>query len=941
MRGTRDPDFGSNSPTGRPAAARAFQLRRRGEGERAAALARELLRDRPDHPDALHLVGLAAYDRGDLKTAVRWIERAIAADDANPAYHINLGNARKAAGDLEGAVKSYEAALARRPGFPPARKNLGLALTAMGRHQEALTQFQRVLDAHPDDPEAAAHIVLPLRALDQRDAAIEHCRRALARHPENVGLLSNLGNLLREAGRPDEAESFYRRAIELQPGHPGIWNNLGNALGDLKRPAEALDAYQRATELKPAYHEAWISMGVAQMAMEQSEAAADSFRRATEIRPDFAVAHRGLGDALGKRWMLSAAADSYRRALDLDPNAETFNNLGNVLKDGGEVEEALGCYREALALQPDYVVAHDNILMTLHYLADGDIQSIAEAHARWDARHGRSLTEATSRPVRDGETGRRLAVGVVSKDFGLHPVGYILAPWLAAHDRDRLRIVCYSDRTREDRMTRRLREYADSWRDTAEMDDEALARRIREDRIDVLMDLSGHTAGNRLLVFARTPAPVQVTWAAYPDTSGLAAMDYLLCDGRAVPEGPRQWFAEIPWRLPSSYLCYAPPEAAPSPSPLPAAEAGHLTFGSFNNLAKITPAVIRLWAEILRRRPDARMILKYRAFDDPETRRRYAGWFSAERIEADRFELLGSSPSHPEHLAAYHRVDVALDPFPYNGTTTTLEALYMGVPVISLAGESFVSRQGCSMLTALGMEDWIAGSPEAYVARAVEAGRDLEALAAVRRGLRERLLSSPICDGPGFAREMETALRGMWAEGETGADSDQAGDARGSGRLLLISRRDGSVDDLPPPFAGSDWRIQRVTGTSNHDFLSDIAPASMDGLYCPGELVRWETHAVAGLLSAFGRVLRPGGTLVVEVPDLQSAGLAIAKGTEVKTALEMIYGPSDGKDGYRTGFTPGRLSRLLTGAGFRDIELTAMNGGLRAVARNSVGREDR
>ena len=312
-------------------------------------------------------------------------------------------------------------------------------------------------------------------------------------------------------------------------------------------------------------------------------------------------------------------------------------------------------------------------------------------------------------------------------------------------------------------MTGRLRGLSDQWRDIAGKTDDRVAALIREDRIDILVDLAGHTAGNRLLVFARKPAPVQVTWLGYPNTTGLEAMDYRLTEAVSDPPGQTErWHSEELIRLPGTFSCYGPPAESPPVGPLPALEAGHVTFGCFNNLAKLTPPAIELWSQILREVPGARLLLKSRGLADLETAAGVREEFGRRGIEPARLEFNGQELSVTNHLALYNRVDLALDTFPYNGTTTTCEALWMGVPVVTLAGATHVARVGASLLTHLSVEELIADSPVGYVARCVDLAGDLPRLAEIRAGLRERMRASPLCDAPGFTRGFEDALRGMW-----------------------------------------------------------------------------------------------------------------------------------------------------------------------------------
>jgi predicted O-linked N-acetylglucosamine transferase (SPINDLY family) len=475
-----------------------------------------------------------------------------------------------------------------------------------------------------------------------------------------------------------------------------------------------------------------------------------------ELKPDCAQALSNLGNALKDRGELDEAVACYRRALELEPDfSEAHNNLGITLKDLGRLEEAIACWRRALNLKPDFAEAHSNLLLGLQYCTGVTPAALAEAHAEYDRRHAAALRGAIvpHAGVRDSQGRRRvglLRLGFVSPDLGQHPVGCFLVRVLENLDREQVETVCYSDRAVKDDLTHRLQAAATQWRDVIGLSHQRLAEQIRADRIDVLFDLAGHTGHNRLLVFARKPAPIQVTWAGYVGTTGLEAMDYLLADRYEVPPAAEGHYRERVLRMPDDYVCYDPPRYAPSVGPLPALERGQLTLGCFNNPAKITPQAIEVWAKILHRLPGARLVLKFKGWDNGGVARRYAEMFATQAIDPGRVELLGSSP-HAALLAEYNRIDLALDPFPYSGGLTTCEALWMGVPVVTCPGETFAGRHSLSHLSNVGLTETIAQALEEYVELAVSLAGDLPRLAALRAGLRERMAASPLCDGKRFA----------------------------------------------------------------------------------------------------------------------------------------------------------------------------------------------
>ncbi len=570
------------------------------------------------------------------------------------------------------------------------------------------------------------------------------------------------GRQLRAQGRSEEAIGEFRAALELEPNLAEAHHQLGNALKSLHRYPEAAASLRSAAFLAPQSGAVWLNLGVACLELRRLDEAVACFRRAIRLEPNRPEAHNILGHALLTKGRCTAAIRCLEEALRLRPGyPAAHDNLGRVLKTQGLAAEALAHHRKALmgAPRPE---THSNLLFSLNFPADIAPADIFAEHLGWAKLYAEPLRAGWAEQGPDHAPARRLRIGYVSPDFVNHAVSYFFEPVLAAHDRDRFEITCYSDARVPDSVTGRLRALSGRWRDTAGQSDEELAALVRGDGIDILVDLAGHTARNRLLVFARKPAPVQVTWLGYPNTTGLEAIDYRLTEAVSDPPGNEAWHSEDLVRLPGPFSCYRPSDESPPVGPLPAATSGHVTFGCFNHLAKVTPPTIELWAEILRTLPTSRLLLKSRGLADPETAARVRDEFGRRGIEAARVELNGDELSMARHLSLYHRVDVALDTFPYNGTTTTCEALWMGVPVVTLAGRTHVSRVGASLLAHLGAAGWIADSREAYGALCRELAGDLTQLAAVRAGLRESMRTSPLCDAPRFTRSLEEAFRKMW-----------------------------------------------------------------------------------------------------------------------------------------------------------------------------------
>jgi predicted O-linked N-acetylglucosamine transferase (SPINDLY family) len=493
-----------------------------------------------------------------------------------------------------------------------------------------------------------------------------------------------------------------------------------------------------------------------------------AFRQALQLDPENASIPCHYGDLLVQIGRLTEAEPLYRKAVALDPGlARAHNNLASLLKEFGQTETAEASFRRALELDPDLPEAayalSSNKLMALNYRADVSAEEVFRAHRDWGAALIARQTEPTPGFANDPDPDRVLRVGYVSPDLRQHSITYFLESLLANHDRAAVETFGYAEVAHPDAVTERFKALTSQWRFTAGMSDAELRHQVREDRIDILVDLAGHTSRTRIAAFAVRPAPVTATWLGYPATSGLATVDYRFTDGIADPPGAAdKLHTETLVRLPHGFLCYHPPTDAPEPGPTPAIAKGAVTFGSFNNLAKVTPEVIETWARLLQGLPAARLLLKGWIFADAVLRRRMTDRFAALGVAAERIDLRPLIPGVAEHLRLYREIDIGLDPFPYNGTTTTCEALWMGVPVVTLVGDRHAARVGVSLLARVGLERLAAGDVESYVATAVELARDVAALNEIRLGLRDRMRRSPLMDAPRFARDVEAAYRTMW-----------------------------------------------------------------------------------------------------------------------------------------------------------------------------------
>jgi protein O-GlcNAc transferase len=736
----------------------AVQHHQAGRLQAAEQICLQILATEPTNADALHLLGAIKAQTGNHQMAVEYIERAVALRPDWAEAHANLGNVLTAQGRLSEAVACYRRAVELKPDFARARYNLGVVLSDLGKPDEALACYRRALELEPNFAEAHNNLGNALKSQGSPGEAVACYQRALELKPDYAAAHNNLGTALYDLGKPDEALACYRRAIQLKPDFALAHNNLGIALGNLGDLDEAVTCYRRALALEPNFALAHYNLGNALQDRGDLREAVACYRRALELEPDHAEVHSNLGNALKNQGDLEGAVACYRRALELKPDqAAAHNNLGNAFRDQGMLDLALACYRRALELKPDDATAHSNLLYTLHYCTGVTATALAEAHAEYDRRHAVRFGSAALRNEKIHDLHGRVRLGFVSRDLGRHPVGYFLVRVLENLDRKRHETICYSDRVKKDGLTRRIQTAATGWRDVMGMNDERLAEQIRADRIDILFDLAGHTACNRLLVFARKPAAIQISWIGYEGTTGLGAMDYLLADHLMVPPGSERHYCETVLRMPDGYLCYDPPETAPPAGPPPFLNNGFATFGSFNNLAKITPEVVTVWARILRAAPTARLLMKYRGLGDRSVKQRFLDLFAVHDVGPERLDL-GPWSSYSDYLATYREVDLTLDPFPFSGSATTCESLWMGVPVITCAGETFASRHSLCHLTNSGLTETIARDRDAYVELAVALAGDPARILALRSGSRERMAASPLCDGKRFARNLALLL---------------------------------------------------------------------------------------------------------------------------------------------------------------------------------------
>ncbi|HEX9466650.1 MAG TPA: tetratricopeptide repeat protein [Alphaproteobacteria bacterium] len=773
---------------------------RAGRLNNAEVIYRDILRAEPRNADVWQYLGLIAHTRGDLEKAVEHIRGAIAIDAQAAAYHFNLGLVLRALNDVPGAIASYRRAVKLSPELAEAHYNLGNCLRESGDAEGAVAACRRVTILRPTHADAHLNLSRALHAAGRLDAAEGAARRAVILDANSASAHFQLGNILQARGRHAEAEGAYREVLRLDPGVGGLHVNLGNVLVAMGDHARAADSFREAMQRDPGdlqahfgfirtrlhqglreeavtavkaapaggpadardFAEIFIAIGSYFQHLLHWDDAVDWFSKAAVAQPEFTTAHFNLGLACQNQGRLEAAATHYARALEIDPGLiEARKNLALVWLMLGRSGDAIAIYREGVKIGPD-VPAFQRLLVaaTMYDPSWSNEARYVEARRLAELFTKRGSCAATHANRRDPR--RRLRVGYLSSDFRDHPIARNIEPLLEHRDRDRFEVIAYAEVARPDATTARIRGLVDGWRPIVDRSDEDVVAQIRSDGIDILVLLAAHLDENRPLICASRPAPVQISFHDVA-TSGLDQLDYLIGDRVVCPRRGGERFTERVIRLPSIYT-HRPLADAPPVASLPSEAAGYVTFGSFNNPSKLNGAVLALWGQILGAVPRSRLLLKFRRwFEAPDLQVRLLTAFSALGIGAERLEFVGADDPLADHLRSYERVDIALDTFPFSGSTTTFEALWMGVPVVTLQGDNMMSRWSASMLRVVGLDDLVADAAQAYVAGAAALAGDPARLKALRSQLRARVMGSPLVDGRLRARQIERVYRAVWA----------------------------------------------------------------------------------------------------------------------------------------------------------------------------------
>ncbi|KAJ9184519.1 hypothetical protein P3X46_004234 [Hevea brasiliensis] len=740
----------------------------------------EAVRLDPQNVCALTHCGILYKDEGRLVEAAESYHKALRADPSyKPAAEClaivltDLGTSLKLSGNTQEGIQKYYEALKIDPHYAPAYYNLGVVYSEMMQYDTALNCYEKAASERPMYAEAYCNMGVIYKNRGDLESAIACYERCLAVSPNfeiaknNMAIaLTDLGTKVKLEGDINQGIAYYKKALFYNWHYADAMYNLGVAYGEMLKFDMAIVFYELAFHFNPHCAEACNNLGVIYKDRDNLDKAVECYQMALSIKPNFSQSLNNLGVVYTVQGKMDAAASMIEKAIMANPTyAEAYNNLGVLYRDAGNITMAINAYEQCLKIDPDSRNAGQNRLLAMNYINEGCDDKLFEAHRDWGRRFMRLYPQYTSWDnPKDPE--RPIVIGYVSPDYFTHSVSYFIEASLVYHDYANYKVVVYSAVVKADAKTNRFREKVlkkgGVWRDIYGIDEKKVASMVREDKVDILVELTGHTANNKLGMMACRSAPVQVTWIGYPNTTGLPTIDYRITDSQADPPDTKQKHVEELVRLPECFLCYTPsPEAGPVAS-TPALANGFITFGSFNNLAKITPKVLQVWARILCAVPNSRLVVKCKPFCCDSVRQRFLSTLEELGLESLRIDLLPLILLNHDHMQAYSLMDISLDTFPYAGTTTTCESLYMGVPCVTMAGAVHAHNVGVSLLSKVGLGHLVAKNEDEYVQLALQLASDIPALSNLRMSLRDLMSKSPVCDGASFALGLESIYRDMW-----------------------------------------------------------------------------------------------------------------------------------------------------------------------------------
>ncbi len=715
----------------------------------------------PEDYICLRNIAVLLCDLGRHVEAEKYGRQALAMRTDYADAHNTLSIALRSQHKLAEAEQSCRHALKLQPDSSVFLVNLGLILNDQQRFTDAESTFLHAIELNPSLAEAHCGLGITQWKQNKLEEAESASRQALVLKPHYAEAYNTLGCIFDQRKEYHEAEPLYRKALRSKPSYPEALQNLGKTIESQNRFMEAEHYYRQVLEVAPNNAEAFYNLGNTLAREGRHTEAEDVFRAALKIQPAYLQALLNLGNSLREQGLITKAEESYRTALAIEPEYnEARNNLGGILQEQGRLAESEQVFRLIIEKEPYFLNALSNLLFLSNYHPDKSGAEIFQEYLEFEKRFGRPLQAEWPIHSNSKEKFRRLKIGYVSPQFCRHPVCNFLEPLLAWHNKKEFEIFAYAELYKEDDATKRYKAYMDHWIPTKGMTESDMAERIRADGIDILVDLAGHTGHNRLLVFARKPAPISLHWLDFGYTTGLKAIDYYLTDHATVPTEDDGLFSEIPWRIDTPCLAYRPTEGMGEVNTLPAIEHGHITFGSLSRAVRINHRTIRVWSEIMKGVAGSHLIINSGNFNDPVMQERLANRFVSYGIERNRLAIGCTSPPWD----VLRSIDIGLDCFPHNSGTTLIESLYMGIPFITLAGRPSVGRLGSSVLHGVGHTEWIARTEDEYIDTAIRLAQDLPRLAELRGGLRQKMAKSPLMDEPAFTRKVEAAYREMFSK---------------------------------------------------------------------------------------------------------------------------------------------------------------------------------
>lgn len=784
----------------------AIDLLDRGKPAKALEMIERLLPDHRQDGRTHFFHGNALLANGRPHEALEAYQQALSIKPDSAGAYFNLGNAYGALKMHQEQLDAYVTATNLKDNFFDAELALADLLERIKQPEEALARFKNVIDIDPDSLLALTRYGQLLINLNRNARSENLCKEAIRKldihlqknpldndsrlllghlhldidpssedalqaysmviknNPEHVEALNNLGAIWKNRGDFQRSYSYYKTALTFHPDSHEILNNMGTLLMTLGQLDESTAYLNKAIAVKPDFAEGHCNLGLVHFKNTKYDEAIASFTTALGLNPELYLAANNLGSSLLKIGQTEQARLALLRAIEISPDIDdAYSNLAGVYLDQGDHTQAAELYRKAVELNPKATIAFSNLLFCHNYTRELSKNVLYEEALAYGRMVRELATPFTDWPI-STDPERKLRIGLLSADFYSHPVGYFLESIVAAFNTSfdsKFELVAFYNNWICDDVTHAIQENCSEWHLIFHLNDQQAAQLIHNNKIDILIDLSGHTGSNRLPVLAWRPAPVQVNWLGYFATTGVSEIEYLIADPYALPASEERYFSEKIWRLPNTRLCFSPPSLDISVNESPALKQGYITFGCFNALPKMTDEVVKVWAKILNQIPDSKLVLKARQLGETPVQEIVYERFARHGIERKQLTLLPPS-DRKSYLETYHDIDIALDPFPYTGGTTTVEALWMGVPVLTLAGDSLLGRQGVGMLSNVGIGDWIAEDLEDYVDRAIAHSQNLQKLNTLRIGLREQLIASPLCDAKIFSTHLANALRQMW-----------------------------------------------------------------------------------------------------------------------------------------------------------------------------------